>query len=352
MTAVPLARPSRAAWLFSPGLDLLVFGGSALVALLAMALGTRAGLSETPDWAWVPAVLMVDVAHVWCTGFRVYLDVEAFRRRPFLYGAIPAACLVGGVVLYAYGSDVFWRALAYLAVFHFVRQQYGWVVLYRGKAGERDRLGHWIDGAAIYASTLYPLVWWHAHMPRHFWWFMAGDFTTLPGWLSTLAWPLYVAALAAYAARAAVDAARGQVNLGKHVVVATTALLWYVGIVSFNSDWAFTITNVLPHGIPYIVLIFWYGRRRLPRLKRPGAMRLFDHPWVFYLSILWLVAYLEEMLWDKSIWQERGWLFGAPWDVHGWQGLMVPLLALPQLVHYVLDGFIWRRRDNPELADL
>ena len=27
---------------------------------------------------------------------------------------------------------------------------------------------------------------------------------------------------------------------------------------------------------------------------------------------------------------------------------LVPLLALPQLTHYVLDGFIWRRKSNPE----
>jgi hypothetical protein len=29
--------------------------------------------------------------------------------------------------------------------------------------------------------------------------------------------------------------------------------------------------------------------------------------------------------------------------------LLVPLLALPQATHYVLDGWIWRRRDHPEL---
>jgi hypothetical protein len=28
---------------------------------------------------------------------------------------------------------------------------------------------------------------------------------------------------------------------------------------------------------------------------------------------------------------------------------LVPLLALPQLTHYVLDGVFWRRGQNPEL---
>jgi hypothetical protein len=29
--------------------------------------------------------------------------------------------------------------------------------------------------------------------------------------------------------------------------------------------------------------------------------------------------------------------------------LIVPLLALPQATHYVLDGWIWRARGNPGL---
>ena len=30
--------------------------------------------------------------------------------------------------------------------------------------------------------------------------------------------------------------------------------------------------------------------------------------------------------------------------------VLVPLLALPQITHYVLDGFIWRRKSNPGLG--
>jgi hypothetical protein len=28
---------------------------------------------------------------------------------------------------------------------------------------------------------------------------------------------------------------------------------------------------------------------------------------------------------------------------------LVPLLAIPQLTHYVLDGFIWRKKSNEGL---
>ena len=58
---------------------------------------------------------------------------EEVRRRPFLYFGTPVLAFLAGAMLYSLGSMVFWRVLAYLAVWHFVRQQYGWVALYRAR---------------------------------------------------------------------------------------------------------------------------------------------------------------------------------------------------------------------------
>ena len=56
-----------------------------------------------------------------------------------------------------------------------MRQQYGWVALYRRKNGEGED-GRLLDAAAIYGATLTPLLFWHAHLPRNFQWFLRGDF--------------------------------------------------------------------------------------------------------------------------------------------------------------------------------
>src|SRR5580704_11505720 len=209
-------------WLFSAPVDLGVFLGSAVVALLALAVGARFGLldEDRSDWAWVPAVLLIDVAHVWATGFRTYLDTDELKRRPWLYSLVPLFGLALGIALYSEGELVFWRCLAYLAVFHFVRQQYGWVALYRARLNERDRLGRWIDTAAIYLATLYPLLYWHCHLPRRFQWFIKDDFLTgLPPLLATVVEPLYWTALGVYALRALyLWLIRGRPNPGKDVV--------------------------------------------------------------------------------------------------------------------------------------
>ena len=335
-------------WLFSRNVDLTVFLGSAVVALLLIPVGMRAGVlyGGTPDWTWVPAVLLVDVAHVYATAFRVYLDHEELARRKKLYLLVPLVGLVAGIALYSQGEIVFWRALAYLAVFHFIRQQYGWVALYRAKGGDRERAGKVIDAAAIYLATIYPLVYWHTHLPRRFWWFLAHDFASVPVSLERIVKPVYVLALGAYAANSLYSAiVKRRSNPGKDIIVATTAVCWYVGIVGLNSDYAFTVTNVITHGVPYLALVYWYARAR--RDKVGGVYNMLTRSPVIFLAVLWIGAYVEEMLWDRGVWHDRAWLFGGAWEV-GWLKLvLVPLLALPQLVHYVLDGFVWRRKNNP-----
>jgi hypothetical protein len=337
-------------WLFSASVDLGVFLGSAVVALLALAVGARLGLlhDDQADWAWVPAVLLIDVAHVWATGFRTYLDWDELKRRPWLYTLVPLLGLAIGVVLYRIGDLVFWRCLAYLAVFHFIRQQYGWVALYRARLHERGALGRWIDMAAIYLVTLYPLVYWHCNLPRRFQWFVPDDFLSgLPPNLARLVEPFYWAALCVYGLRSLyLWLVLRRPNPGKDIVVATTALCWYVGIVALNSEYAFTVTNVIIHGVPYFALVYWY--RYVRRRRADASGRGHVGTLLTFLATLWVLAYVEELLWDRCVWQERPWLFGEGWDFGpSLRGILVPLLALPQLTHYILDGFIWRRRSNP-----
>lgn len=351
-----MSAPSR--WLFSPAIDLAAFGGTAVVALALVLLAPRYGATE-PEWSWIVGVMLVDVAHVWSTAFVVYLDPAEWRRRPLLYGGVPLVCFGAGAALYAAGGPGwFWRIVAYLAVFHFVRQQYGWVMLYRARNGERDRLGRWIDGAAVYAATLYPMIYWHAHLPRAFSWMKRGDFAGgIPVEVATVAGWLYAAILAAYVARALVQR---PVSWGKHLVVATTAACWYVGIVATNSDYTFTVTNVFIHGIPYLVLVYVYARNaaREPvsaggasaQLLGPAGSR--GRGVVVFLATLWVIAYVEELIWDRAIWHDREWLFGDGFDVGWGAALLVPLLATPQLAHYVLDAFLWRRRSNPRIGRL
>lgn len=348
---------ARGPWLFGRATDLIAFGGSALLsfAILGVGIATGALDADIPDWVFFACILSVDVAHVWCTLFRVYFDGAELRRRPLVYLGLPVVLYALSVLLHAAGSLVYWRVLAYVAVFHFIRQQVGWMRLYDGRDPKATKHEKTLNVAAVYLSTLYPVVWWHGHLPRSFHWFIEDDFIVgLSAQIATVLFPVYVLTLSAFFVWHLRRMARNEGQPGKMLLVATTAATWYVGIVALNSDLAFTVTNVLIHGVPYFVLTFRYARKRAgedaPLLRRLVGQRLGFAAMAFGLVVL-TFAFGEEFLWDRLVWHERTAWFGDSPEISSFALVfVVPLLSLPQLTHYALDGLVWRRRDNPTLS--
>ena len=343
----PMADPSR--WLVSARFDVLVFTGPAVVALALVGLGPwLAPKGETPLPFWVVTVLFVDVAHVWSTVYRTYLDPDERRRHAGLYTVVPLVGYGVGLALAAHSWALFWTVLAYTAVFHFVRQQYGWVALYNRRDPGLGAVERSVDVAAIYAATIFPLLWWHANLPRQFHWFLPGDFIDgLGASVVFVLWPVYVGIGIAFAVLQLKRAQSDGVRWGKVLLVTTTSACWGLGIIATNSDWAFTVTNVLIHGVPYMAIVWVYGQRDAPRY-RVGAWQR----WMFgttagaaaFLVTLGIVAYAEEWGWDRLVWHGETSLFLGPTvDVGRWMFAVLPLLAVPQVTHYILDGFIWRR---------
>ncbi len=334
-------------WLFSRPVDLAAFAGTAV---LSFALAQALPATDTPPWAWLVFVVLLDVAHVWSTLFRVYLDGEELKRRPLLYASAPLVAYALGVAAHAYSSELFWTLLAYVAAWHFVRQQVGWMVLYGRRAGCPDLELHF-DRAVMLTTTLGPVVWWHANLPLHFWWFREGDFVEgLPTWVGTAALAVHFAALALWLAQALLFK---RFHAGKTLLVFATWLSWFGGIVLAKSDLAFTVMNVSLHAVPYLVLLYTYakGRHAEHGYGRLGTLVL---RWgaAGFLLLLWAIAFVEEFAWDRLVWRDHPMFFGAGGPELGsvLLALVVPLLSLPQTTHYLLDGFVWRTRSDPQLA--
>ncbi|MBN1208686.1 MAG: hypothetical protein JXB05_27745 [Myxococcaceae bacterium] len=340
-----LLAPSQS-WLFGRGVDLAVFAGAALASVaLVLAAPWIGAVGDTPLWAWVLLVVCVDVAHVWSTVFRTYLDGDELRQRPALYITAPLVAYVLGVLAHLISAGTFWSLFAYVALFHFVRQQYGWVALYDRRARVSD-LERRLDAAAIYAATLGPVVWWHAHLPRAFWWFVENDFLSgLPAWAGTVALVVHAGVLAAWVGFQGARVLRGEgLQVGKVLLVLATWVTWFGGIVLAQDDFTFTVMNVVLHGVPYFALLFRYARGRYAEGGHGPFARLVRLGLPGFLLFLAALALAEELLWDRLVWHDRPGLFGEsgftlPADL---LALVVPLLALPQATHYLLDAFIWK----------
>jgi hypothetical protein len=341
-------------WIYSPQLDGLFILSPPFVALLIVFLFP--GLFKTgqgiPVAWWIVLIVCIDVAHVYSTLYRTYFDKDTFRRQKNILIGIPIIGFALAVVLYAIDDMLFWRVLAYLAVFHFVRQQYGFMRIYARK----EPFNKWyyrIDQITIYTATIYPLLYWHLSTPRNFNWFVDGDFLQFRnGPLLVIAAILYVLVMAAYLVKEAVFITREKlVNAPRNLVIAGTFLSWYFGIVYYNGDMAFTLLNVVSHGVPYMALIWVYGKKKSAAASESYSkliIRFFSkYGVVLFLLSMVLLAYVEEGFWDAWIWKEHKSAFSI-FYIFSFQppkellAFLIPLLALPQITHYIIDGYIWK----------
>ena len=374
-------------WIYSPFAD-GVFILAVPFVVVAITLGFHDFFAEPDSMtviSWAILVMGVDVSHVYSSLYRTYLDAETRERHGLFLFLLPFAVLIACILLYSAGAMVFWRVMAYLAVFHFARQQYGFMRVY----SRNENASTWqrrIDALAIYTATLYPIADWHLAGQKNFNWFMKGDFYYLTdaGFQGVL-FIIYVAIIGAYVMKEgtllwkSIAMRRHQLgnsiatsgvpmplfNLPRNAIVAGTFLSWYVGIVHFNSDIAFTAINVMSHGIPYIALVwFWGNKKHAPMTPqnltavRPirSSGRIFQLRFIaVFVAFLLLLAYLEEGFWNVWVWHEKDHapffaLFhaalvevspGSPWLT-----LIVPVLSVPQITHYVIDGFIWKMRKD------
>lgn len=375
-------------WIYSPFAD-GVFILAVPFIVVAITLVFQDFFSEPDSMtvvSWALLVMGVDVSHVYSSLYRTYLDAETRERHGTFLFLLPFAVLVGCILLYSAGAMVFWRVMAYLAVFHFARQQYGFMRVYsrdeNPPAWQRS-----IDALAIYTATFYPVADWHLAGQKNFNWFMKGDFYYLTDVGSRgVLFILYLVIIGTYVVKEGSllwksiamrrRPGKGQLgnsiattrmptrllNLPRNLLILGTFLSWYVGIVHFNSDIAFTAINVVSHGIPYMALVWFWGNKK--SASAPTARRqIFQVRYVtLFVAFLLLLAYIEEGFWNVWVWHERDHsalfaLFHRSLPelavASPWLTLIVPLLSVPQITHYVIDGFIWKmRKDNFAWRDI
>ncbi len=295
-------------------------------------------------YTWLFLIVFIDVAHVYATLFKTYFVVEEFKKRRKLLITLPIICFVIGVFLFSFGSVFFWLVLAYIAVFHFIRQQYGFMRLY-SRNEIKTKWSVIIDNLIIYTATGYPMLYWFFSSPRSFNWFTENDFFNFENQLllEILGW-IYGLIVFFYLVRTVYKTSKERYfNIPKNAIIIGTFLSWYFGIVYFNNDLVFTLLNVVSHGIPYIALIY------LNEIEKKQAVDLGFLNWIkgsrgvlFFIGFLFAIAFFEEYVWEIFVWNEQFSFSG--FDFSNWQFLLVPLLTVPQFTHYLLDGFIWKSK--------
>jgi hypothetical protein len=296
----------------------------------------------TSAW-WLLLVLIIDVGHVYSTLFRFYWERPTFQKYKNLLIIIPITAFAVGFSIHLYDPFLFWRILAYTALYHFIRQQYGFVRLYSRKQLQ-NKIHKAIDAVAIYTATLYPVVYWHLHLTSKLSWFVPDDFVAISGldidpWLLAI----FILIIAIYVLKEIIISYTSKnINIPKNLIVFGTFLSWYAGIIYFQGDLVFTFLNVVAHGIPYMGLVWLYGEK-----KSSDKFSFGIYGAMIFIAVVVGLSYIEESLWDIMVWKDHLDLFpflanSDPIHEHWILSIVVALLVLPQITHYVVDGFIWR----------
>jgi hypothetical protein len=347
-TAAPVPSP----WIISRREDLLWFQGTVLAGLALVAFFVSAPpLTDAAYAPAHPAVLallawgvLFDGTHVFGTYARTYLAGDA-ESRAALPGSISwTIVLVGPAIAVADhllcqpGPSQLGRAgwlfrafllFAYLwAYWHLVRQHYGFLVLYRRRAGGGAPRRIHLDTLVLWAGCLYPYV-------R----FSLGDgylrsglpLLVPPGLAGPLRLALDVSFVAGGAALAlALILRRPRLGPG-HLFLAVVV---FHLIVFALLDNLLTITAALTifHDLQYHRIVWQYERGR-GRVPGGGLVR-----YLALGSLFGLAWYVPRLVGVSLVGSDvaRNVLLGLGWSI--------------ALHHYVVDGRIWRTRRGGEVA--
>ncbi|SFT54139.1 hypothetical protein SAMN05216474_1193 [Lishizhenia tianjinensis] len=304
---------------------------------------------------WVIFVLGIDVSHVWSTLFRTYFDKQEFARHKRFLLWSPLLIITVVFLLVYISISLFWSVLAYVAVFHFIKQQYGFLALYRYRTKTfKNGIKKWQDKLVIYGATVLPVLLWHLNPETRLAWFVEGDFINLK-----VSKELYQVLVMIFSSIyflyffywIYLNLKAHSLRVGLLLWVIFTILNWYGAIVFLNSDFIFTTTNVVAHGVPYFVLMAFYKSKVAERTQKYNFLKWLS---IIFFTVL-LFAFVEEYFWDTLLFAEKPELFGEAWKLETDQSpalraLFFALLALPQIWHYFADGIIWKANDkNPSL---
>ncbi len=356
---------SSTSWIVSRKFDLAIFLTPLFLAAISPACLLLGNLERMPFWIFLLTIVAFDVAHVWATIYRTYLDDKELWRRKYLYFAPLPLFFLLSFRLYYTSPTLFWSILAYVAIYHFIKQNYGFVALYKVKKGERSSFDFYLDKGAVWAGALGPVLWWHASPHRQFDWFNAGEkfiFHLNPGLLPDLTF-LYFGILTAYIFRQIYLWHRKRYfNPGKNLIMTAHFITWAVGIKFTDNPIISAAFLNLFHGIPFIALVWYYCHNKWCSVDSPSSnsfgsklMTYICRPnnWYLFYGLIFILACTEEFLWDGTIWQTYlpYWLnLDLPTLGHLGQSVCVAILSLPQIMHYFLDAYIWKfDGSNPDL---
>ena len=340
------ARPK---WIVSPATDLLWFSfGGAAVAYLVWAL-----------WRFthVPLLLIVaiwaivfDETHGFATISRTYFDSEERAKRGrWLWASLAFFFAVGPVLILA-GLGGWLELATYLwGYYHIFKQHYGFLMMYKKKNRGFDPIDTRIDKIFFGVAFYYPFVTYPLYSRQ------GADILPfpIPPALGAIfgAVCLTAVSLAAlvYIGRQLQRYVKGlPINWPKQALFASAIPINYLLFRSSMPLLGLYAAVTIFHNVQYHRLVWFYNQNKYghaaDRAWKYGLATLVNTRWLFYIGC----ALIYAIIFDAFPRFVVGPALGDS-DASIRNQLVFSFFAAPGLLHYWLDGHIWKVRQDPQL---
>lgn len=334
----------RNGWIFSAERDLALFMVPVVVSF-GLFFWSHSASQLIAPLLLVLLFNIVDSCHIFPVLFRSYFDSNQRRRHRALLIGLPLG-LTGIMYGLVFIDFAYLKAIAtYFLLYHHCGQQHGWIAISSRKGGDTHVVDRYLNMIAIFNVIAYPFFWWHFHQ-KGFEFFLYEPYNpAFPKVLLTLGTFIYWTINAAFIGRQIqIAVTERRINLAKYFIFISSAFVYYFAFVLSRNAFEMTALIIMFHGVPYIGLVYYYGKNRWG--KEQGFPAVFFKGKRLYLYLVFLL--LLTAGWMAS-YEAANFIHDQHWGPSQFY-YFIPLLIFPSMMHYALDTFVWRRRFDNSLA--
>jgi len=343
------ATARRASWIVSVRTDLLWFtlGGAA----------TGYAFWALWKFAHVPLLLLVaiwaivfDETHGFATISRTYFDAEERARHGrWLWGSLAFFLAIGPVMILLGLGDWLELATELWGYFHIYRQHYGFMMMYKKKNRDFNPVDTRLDKLFFTVAFYFPFITYPFHDKE------AAEllpFPIPPRAAAILEDVLLFGLLlitVVYVARQFTKWRTGlPLNAPKLLLFAAAIPINYLLFRSHMPLLGVYAAVTIFHNVQYHRLVWFYNQNKYghapERARKFGLATLVNSRWLFYVGAAALYAIVFDVVPRFVLKTQVGLM-----NVGTRNEIIFSFFAAPGLLHYWIDGHIWKVRSDPSL---
>jgi hypothetical protein len=297
------------------------------------------------------ALVIIDNGHVYTTFWRTYFNPNEFHRRQIYYW-VPLAIFLGCVLFSKLNFQRFWTFVVYAALYHNIRQLYGYFKWYGQINKYYDRVFDYL----LYAFCYFPVLIFHTDKPRVTKGYFADDIYNFENVAANkMIWTLYLLTIGGFFAYLFwLKQKKRFPPVGQILFLGLSALIYNRAFIPSLTRTEMMEIVAVPHGVAYILSVAFIAVKIQAEEEKWQASGLFSRAlllsyfkklkpktlftWVILSSALFGVGdYIVDDFYLDISNPEAGML----------NTILSAIWITPLLSHYYFDAVIWRH-NHPE----